>query len=151
MAATRGELAALREEAKRLRAENTRLERQARDLGDKSRLWMSATVVVCVACVLALLGALAAGDAPEDAPVAEPIVEAAPPVLTPHETPTPDAPAAPVEGPRRYFVVDGDNLSVVSQKVYGTSNRWEEIQEANESVLHGGNALQIGMELVIPE
>lgn len=156
MAATRGELGALRDEAKRLRAENTRLERQVRDLNDKSRLWMSATVVVCVACVLALLGALFASDGGEasvDEPAevaatelpAEGVVEAAPPELVPHEEP------AVAQGPRTYIVVGGDNLSVVSEKVYGTSARWEEIRDANEHVLHGSNALQIGMELTLPD
>ena len=150
MAATRGELGALREEARRLRAENTRLERQVRDLDDKSRLWMSATVVVCVVCVLALLGALFAGGDAETPPLSEEIVEAAPPVLVPHEAPEPVAEVAP-DGPRSYIVVGGDNLSVVSEKVYGTSNRWEGIRDANEDVLHGTNSLQIGMELSIPD
>lgn len=153
MAATRGELHALREEARRLRAENTRLERNVRDLNDKARLWMSATTVVGVVCILALIGSVIAGDeASETNPVAEdvPVQVDPPPVVEEIVPPIVEAAPAPV-GPRIYVVSRGDNLSAVSEKVYGTSVRWEQIRDANENVLHGSNALQVGMELVIPD
>ncbi|HJN72869.1 MAG TPA: tetratricopeptide repeat protein [Myxococcota bacterium] len=152
MAATRGELHTLRDEARRLRAENTRLERSVRELTDKARLWMSATSVVGVVCILALLGSVLVGDDPAEVSTAEeppaeviaPVVEVAP---EPAEAPVAVEPAVP----RIYVVSKGDNLSVVSQKVYGTSNRWEQIRDANEDLLHGSNALQVGMELFIPD
>jgi len=148
MAATRGELHALRDEARRLRAENTRLERSVRDLTDKARLWMSATTVVGVVCIVALLGSALFGGS-EDPALVEPEVVAEAPVEAPVEAPTPVV--AEPAGPRIYVVSKGDNLSVVSERVYGTSVRWEEIRDANDHVLHGSNALQVGMELVIPD
>lgn len=177
VARVNNELHALREEARRLRAENSRLEREVRDQGDKARLWMSATAVVSGLGLFALLiGAVFGGDEePEALAEASTVTEVdvnAAGLIAPEPTPavtdaapveaeevTEVAEAAEVEpppapeptGPRTYIVTRGDNLSAVSKKVYGTSTRWEAIRDANAAVLNGGIDLQVGMELVIPE
>lgn len=168
VARVNNELHALREEARRLRAENSRLEREVRDQGDKARLWMSATAVVSGLGLFALLiGVVFGGDeAPEaiaEAPVVEEVDVNAAGLIAPEPAPVVvDAPTVEPEvvepppapeptGPRTYIVTRGDNLSAVSKKVYGTSTRWEAIRDANAAVLDGGIDLQVGMELVIPE
>ena len=49
-----------------------------------------------------------------------------------------------------YTVVAGDNLSKISQKVFGTEARWAEIYEANRAELDSPDWLTVGMELRIP-
>lgn len=49
-----------------------------------------------------------------------------------------------------YTVVSGDNLSAVSEKVYGTPHRWKEIYEANRDRLDSPDWVKVGMELRIP-
>ncbi|MDA0348663.1 MAG: LysM peptidoglycan-binding domain-containing protein [Verrucomicrobia bacterium] len=49
-----------------------------------------------------------------------------------------------------YTVVAGDNLLIISQKVYGTSNRYNEIFEANRDIMPNVNTLNVGMKLKIP-
>ena len=63
--------------------------------------------------------------------------------------------AAPVRsavasGQKTYIVESGDSLSKISQKVYGSTARWREIFEANQSQLKSPHDLKVGMELVIP-
>lgn len=50
-----------------------------------------------------------------------------------------------------YTVGKGDMLSTISQKVYGTSKKWQKIYDANRDVLKDPNALKVGMKLRIPE
>ncbi|MCK6448209.1 MAG: LysM peptidoglycan-binding domain-containing protein [Planctomycetes bacterium] len=50
-----------------------------------------------------------------------------------------------------YTVAKGDVLSTISQKVYGTSKKWQKIYDANRDVLKDPNALKVGMKLRIPE
>ena len=50
-----------------------------------------------------------------------------------------------------YIVVEGDTLWGISMKLYGTPDRIQDIFAANQAVLPAANALQIGMELQIPE
>jgi len=50
----------------------------------------------------------------------------------------------------RYAVVEGDTLSRISIKVYGTPGRWMEIYDANRDILPNPNALRIGQQLNIP-
>lgn len=161
-ARTAGEVKALREEARRLRAENTRLERIAKEETDKARLWMSATTVAAIIGLFGLGMTLAFGG--DDAP--EPTLDLGTEILTPSNiadpagpasVPTPDAgpvvtpstPAAPPAGASTYTVRSGDSLAGISGKVYGTEARWKELQDANPS-LNGGIALQPGMVLVVP-
>ncbi len=69
-----------------------------------------------------------------------------------------NAPAAPVAGgsapvtpaPRIHAVTEGDSLTRISVRYYGTGSRWQEIYEANREVLKGENALRPGQRLRIP-
>ncbi|MBI2497269.1 MAG: LysM peptidoglycan-binding domain-containing protein [Opitutae bacterium] len=58
-------------------------------------------------------------------------------------------PAGPAEV-RYHTVTEGDSLSRISMRYYGTPNRWQEIYNANRDVLQGSSALRIGMQLRIP-
>jgi hypothetical protein len=49
-----------------------------------------------------------------------------------------------------YVVQKGDNLSVISKKMYGTSAYSRKLQEVNAAVLSGGDRLLPGMRLRIP-
>ncbi|MBL9214379.1 MAG: SEL1-like repeat protein [Opitutaceae bacterium] len=60
-------------------------------------------------------------------------------------TPQPAQPEA-----RIHTVTDGDSLSRISLRYYGTANRWQEIYQANREVLQGSNALRVGQQLRIP-
>jgi len=53
-------------------------------------------------------------------------------------------------GAKSYTVQKGDTLMSISARMLGSSKRWREIQGANESVLHGGQELRVGMVLTIP-
>ncbi len=58
-----------------------------------------------------------------------------------------DAPA--VRG-TDYVVQDGDNLWGIAKKLYGKGSRWEEIYEANGTLLSTPDSLRAGMVLRIP-
>ncbi len=58
--------------------------------------------------------------------------------------------ASPVTEVRYHTVADGDSLSRISLRYYGTPNRWQEIFQANRDVLQGSSALRVGMQLRIP-
>jgi len=75
---------------------------------------------------------------------ARPVTYAAP------NTPVLPAPE-PVPPVLRYHVVaEGESLTRISMRYYGTSTRWEEIYDANRDVLKGENALRPGQRLRIP-
>ncbi|HYC72478.1 MAG TPA: LysM peptidoglycan-binding domain-containing protein [Opitutaceae bacterium] len=60
---------------------------------------------------------------------------------------------APAESPaesRYHTVADGDSLSRISLRYYGTAARWQEIFEANRDELRGANTLRVGQRLRIP-
>ncbi len=59
-------------------------------------------------------------------------------------------PVAASAGPRTYPVVKGDTLSNISNKMYGTPNRWQEIFNANRDQLSTPNAMKPGQVLKIP-
>ena len=67
-------------------------------------------------------------------------------------TPTVAPQAAPVAvpQPRTHVVQEGDSLTRISSRYYGTTGRWQEIYEANREVLKGENALRPGQRLKIP-
>jgi nucleoid-associated protein YgaU len=56
--------------------------------------------------------------------------------------------AAPAE--RTYTVRSGDTLSSIAQSQMKSRNKWRDLQQANEDVLHGSTNLKIGMKLRIP-
>lgn len=50
-----------------------------------------------------------------------------------------------------YTVKSGDNLSLISKRVYGDSSRWREIYNANKATIGSDpNKLKLGITLVIP-
>jgi nucleoid-associated protein YgaU len=65
-------------------------------------------------------------------------------------TPTISAQAAPVAQARTHTVQEGDSLTRISSRYYGTTQRWQEIYEANREILKGENALRPGQRLKIP-
>ena len=59
--------------------------------------------------------------------------------------------AAPLPAePRVHVVQEGDSLTRISVRYYGTATRWEEIYDANADQLKGQNALKPGQRLRIP-
>lgn len=60
--------------------------------------------------------------------------------------------ASPLGAPevRFHTVTEGDSLSRISMRYYGTPNRWQEIYNANRDVLQGSSVLRVGMQLRIP-
>jgi nucleoid-associated protein YgaU len=57
-------------------------------------------------------------------------------------------PSAPVE--RVHTVQEGDSLTRISSRYYGSANRWQDIYDANRDILKGENALRPGQRLRIP-
>jgi nucleoid-associated protein YgaU len=63
--------------------------------------------------------------------------------------PPPSRPPEPAI-PRTYKVRRGDTLSSIAEKVYGDSNKWREIYNANRTRLRSSDGIRIGQILVIP-
>jgi len=80
------------------------------------------------------------------APPVEPRERAAPAATA---VPAPAAQPSSAES-RTYVVRPGDNLSVISQRVYNTPHRWREILNANRETLPNERSLRPGQTLVIP-
>ena len=71
--------------------------------------------------------------------------------VTPEAVATAPAPAAPPPAvAKTYVVVEGDTLTRISRKFYGSSGRWEEILAANRSVLKDEKSLPVGSTIKIP-
>jgi nucleoid-associated protein YgaU len=68
---------------------------------------------------------------------------------TPAMTAPAPEPAAPAPV-KTYVVVEGDTLTRISKKFYGTSSRWQDILNANHSVLKDEKSLSVGSTLTIP-
>jgi nucleoid-associated protein YgaU len=60
----------------------------------------------------------------------------------------PPAPAAPPA--KTYVVVEGDTLTKIARKFYGSSARWAEILKANDGTLKDEKSLVVGSTLKIP-
>jgi nucleoid-associated protein YgaU len=58
--------------------------------------------------------------------------------------------ATAVSAGRIYTVAEGDSLTRISVRYYGTGGRWQEIYDANRDVLRGQNALRVGQQLRVP-
>ena len=82
-------------------------------------------------------------------PAPEKPVEVKSPAAKPSAAPS--KPSEPGAVRRTYTVQEGDTLSEISQKFYGTHARTKLIYEANRDKLKSENDLRIGAELVIPE
>lgn len=67
----------------------------------------------------------------------------------------PAVPAAPaIKTPavmESYKVVPGDTLSRIAGKVYGDAQRWQEIYQANRSLLPTPQSLKVGQTLQVPK
>ena len=50
-----------------------------------------------------------------------------------------------------HIVRKGETLSAISHKHYGTTNRWQEILDANRSQVKNANTLKPGTKLTIPD
>ncbi|MDH7598083.1 MAG: LysM peptidoglycan-binding domain-containing protein [Sedimentisphaerales bacterium] len=87
---------------------------------------------------------------PVPAPVAGPNeAQIQVPVPAPIE---PIAPSVPPPRPQRVHVVrEGETLSDIAERYYGTPNRWLRIYKANESVIKDPDRIYPGMRLVIPD
>ena len=48
------------------------------------------------------------------------------------------------------MVASGDSLSRISQRYYGTANRWQEIYNANRDRISNEGVLRVGTTLRIP-
>ncbi len=64
--------------------------------------------------------------------------------------PSVSVPAAVAQTARFHTVAEGDSLSRISVRYYGTTNRWKEIYDANRELLRRENALRPGQRLRIP-
>ncbi len=62
----------------------------------------------------------------------------------------PTRPVVTAPEARFHAVTEGDSLSRISMRYYGTPNRWQEIYNANLDVLQGSSVLRVGMQLRIP-
>ena len=62
----------------------------------------------------------------------------------------PANPAAKSAEPKIHVVVEGDSLTKISKKYYGTANRYDEILAANRDVIRNENFLVVGTKLKIP-
>jgi nucleoid-associated protein YgaU len=62
----------------------------------------------------------------------------------------PAAAAPPPAAPRTYVVADGDTLTKISRKFYGSAARWEDILNANRDILKDEKSLAVGSTLKIP-
>ena len=59
-------------------------------------------------------------------------------------------PAVAAPAARQHVVAEGDTLSKISRRYYGTSDRWPEILEANRDILRDARNLPVGASLRIP-
>jgi nucleoid-associated protein YgaU len=65
--------------------------------------------------------------------------------------PPAESAAAPTPAPARtYVVVEGDTLTRISRKLYGTAGKWEAILNANRGVVKDEKSLVVGSTLKIP-
>jgi regulator of replication initiation timing len=68
-------------------------------------------------------------------------------VSAPPAASAPPPAAAPA---RTYVVVEGDTLTRIARRFYGSSARWEDILKANRSVVKDEKSLVVGSTLTIP-
>jgi nucleoid-associated protein YgaU len=71
------------------------------------------------------------------------------PTIAVSQSAAPAAPPAPPQS-RTHVVAEGDSLTRISVRYYGTGSRWQEIYDANREILQGENALRPGQRLKIP-
>ncbi|MDR1528065.1 MAG: LysM peptidoglycan-binding domain-containing protein [Puniceicoccales bacterium] len=62
----------------------------------------------------------------------------------------PHSPSSQSEAVTIHRVEDGETLSSISDKYYGTPNAWQKIFEANSATLKSPKSLRVGQQLIIP-
>jgi nucleoid-associated protein YgaU len=90
-----------------------------------------------------------AGDARSPALSVPTAAQAGAPAQPAPTRPAP-SPAAPVSAGRKHIVKPGDTLSSIAARTLGSRAKWSAIFEANRDKLASPDALEVGMELVIP-
>lgn len=86
---------------------------------------------------------------PQPTPVVSgPITQPEPNVQPPIPTVVQPQPQPPPV--RTHLVREGETLSDISERYYGTPNQWERIYKANRSVIKDPDHIYPGMKLVIP-
>lgn len=85
----------------------------------------------------------------EPAPYTQPEKNITPYSSTPQQTHTLESNAEGVV--KIHIVEEGQTLSGIAYKYYGSANKWRKILDANRSRLKDANALVPGMRLTIPE
>ncbi len=81
------------------------------------------------------------------APVAQ---KAPPPVAAAVQAANAAVPGKPGAVGATHVVASGDTLRKIAKRYYGHAGEWERIRDANAAVLGGGDALSLGMKLVVP-
>jgi nucleoid-associated protein YgaU len=56
-----------------------------------------------------------------------------------------------IETQRFHIVGDGENLSTISLKYYGSATKWQKIRDANRSVVKDPDKIRPGTKLIIPD
>ena len=56
-----------------------------------------------------------------------------------------------VETQRFHVVRRGETLSDISQRYYGSANKWQKILDANRDVIESAKKLRPGVKLIIPD
>lgn len=65
--------------------------------------------------------------------------------------PAPAAAAAPPPpAPKTYVVVEGDTLTRISRRFYGSAGRWQDILNANRDIMKDERSLAVGSTIKIP-
>jgi phage tail protein X len=59
--------------------------------------------------------------------------------------------AEKIKTQRFYIVRQGDTLSAISRKYYGSANKWRKILHANHSQISDANKIKPGTKLIIPD
>lgn len=123
------------------------------------------TVGIGFAVLLVVILATRPRKAPAPAPAQQPQqiapVQERPVNLAPVPAPEPNLqqsqvqpvapPVPPPRPPRVHTVREGETLSDISERYYGTPNRWERIYRANQSIIRDPDRIHPGMRLIIPD
>jgi nucleoid-associated protein YgaU len=65
--------------------------------------------------------------------------------------PAPVVAAETAKPSRTHTVREGESLSDIADKYYGSSDKWTKIYKANRSTIKDPDRIQPGMKLTIPE
>jgi LysM repeat protein len=83
-------------------------------------------------------------------PATRPATTATTPATTRPATTTSAPATTTANGVRLYTVQEGDTLSRISTKFYGTPARWQDIFNANRDIMASPHSLRLGQQIKIP-